>query len=68
LDLRVVGPEEMSRDELVVVVRRQAGQIAAQAGQLAELMACQRGAGREAGPAGASALAQLGQLLEPALA
>jgi len=27
----------MSRDELVVLVRRQAGQIAAQAGQIAEL-------------------------------
>ncbi|MGH3604081.1 MAG: IS66 family transposase [Pseudonocardiaceae bacterium] len=37
-DLRVSGPEEMSRDELIVVVRRQAGQITAQAGQLAELM------------------------------
>jgi hypothetical protein len=28
----------MSRDELIVVVRRQAGQISAQAGQIAELM------------------------------
>jgi hypothetical protein len=68
LDLRVVGPEEMSRDELVVVVRRQAGQIATQAGQLAELMEANEAQRREAGPAGASALAQLGQLLEPALA
>lgn len=31
-------PEEMSRDELIVVVRRQAGQITAMAGQLSELM------------------------------
>ncbi len=52
LTLLVSGPEEMSRDELVVVVHRQAGQItsqaqritvqdqqiAAQAGQLAALM------------------------------
>jgi transposase len=37
-DLLVVGPEEMSRDELIVVVRRQAGQITAQAVQIAELM------------------------------
>jgi transposase len=44
-DLAVSGPEEMSRDELIVVVRRQAGQLAAQdrqisemAGQLAQLM------------------------------
>jgi len=37
-DLRVVDPEEMSRDELIVVVRRQAGQITAQAVQIAELM------------------------------
>lgn len=37
-DLRVFEPEELSRDELIVVVRRQAGQITAQAGQLAELM------------------------------
>lgn len=32
------GPEEMSRDELIVVVRRQAGQIIAMAAQLSELM------------------------------
>ncbi|HEY6422091.1 MAG TPA: IS66 family transposase [Pseudonocardiaceae bacterium] len=37
-DLPVPVPEEMSRDELIVVVRRQAGQITAQAGQIAELM------------------------------
>jgi hypothetical protein len=37
-DLPVPEPEEMSRDELIVVVRRQAGQITAQAGQIAELM------------------------------
>jgi len=44
-DLRVPVPEEMSRNELIVVVRRQAEQLAAQdrqitgqAGQLAELM------------------------------
>jgi transposase len=34
----VAGLEEMSRDELIVVVRRQAGQITAQAGQISELM------------------------------
>ncbi|PZS18489.1 MAG: IS66 family transposase [Pseudonocardiales bacterium] len=32
------GPEEMSRDELIVVVRHQAAQITAMAGQLSELM------------------------------
>ena len=37
-DLPVLEPEEMSRDELIVVVRRQAGQISAQAVQIAELM------------------------------
>ena len=37
-DLPVSGPEEMSRDELIVVVRHQAGQITAMAGQLSELM------------------------------
>ncbi|MGH3574845.1 MAG: DUF6444 domain-containing protein, partial [Pseudonocardiaceae bacterium] len=37
-DLRVAALEEMSRDELIVVVCRQAGQITVQAGQLAELM------------------------------
>jgi hypothetical protein len=44
-DLLVSEPEEMSRDELIVVVRRQTGQIAAQdqqisaqAGQLAKVM------------------------------
>jgi transposase len=37
-DLPVSEPEEMSRDELIVVVRRQAGQITGQAGQIAELM------------------------------
>jgi hypothetical protein len=47
----------MSRDELIVVVHRQAGQITAQAGQLAELMVAKRGAGGEAGAVGASALA-----------
>ncbi|MGH3847144.1 MAG: IS66 family transposase [Pseudonocardiaceae bacterium] len=31
-------PEELSRDELIVVVRRQAEQITVQAGQIAELM------------------------------
>jgi transposase len=31
-------PEELSREELIVVVRRQAGQIIAQAGQIPELM------------------------------
>ena len=37
-DLPVPEPEEMSRDELIVVVRRQAGQISAQAVQIAALM------------------------------
>jgi hypothetical protein len=30
-------PEEMSRDELIVVVRRQSGQLAAQDRQIAEM-------------------------------
>jgi hypothetical protein len=42
----------MSRDELIVVVRRQAGQITAMAGQLSELMETNE-ALAEAGPAGA---------------
>jgi transposase len=37
-DLRVPELEEMSRDELIVVVRRQAGQITAMAEQLSELV------------------------------
>jgi transposase len=37
-DLLVAGPEELSRDELIVVVWRQAGQITAMAEQLSELM------------------------------
>src|SRR3954463_7305982 len=45
----------MSRDELIVVVRRQAGQISAQAGQIAELM--------EANEALAARLARLEHLL-----
>src|SRR3954447_18679491 len=45
----------MSRDELIVVVRRQAGQIRAQAGQIAELM--------EANEALAARLARLEHLL-----
>jgi len=38
LDLPVPGPEEMSRDELIVVVRRQTGRITVMAGQLSALM------------------------------
>jgi transposase len=37
-DLPVSGPEELSRDELIVVVHRQDAQITTMAGQLAELM------------------------------
>jgi transposase len=37
-DLRVPEPEELSRDELIVVVRRQAVQISAQAVQISELV------------------------------
>jgi len=51
----------MSRDELIVVVHRQAGQITeqdqqitAQAGQRTGADGDQRGVGREVGPAGAS--------------
>jgi transposase len=51
----VAGPEQMSRDELIVVVRRQAGQITAMAGQLSELM--------EANEALAGKLARLEHLL-----
>jgi transposase len=38
LDFPVPEPEEMSRDELIVLVRRQAGQITAQAVQISELV------------------------------
>src|SRR4051794_15402162 len=55
LDLPVLEPEEMSRDELIVVVRRQAGQISAQAAQITELM--------EANEALADRLARLEHLL-----
>src|SRR4051794_35798373 len=55
LDLPVLEPEEMSRDELIVVVRAQAGQISAQAAQIAELM--------EANEALADRLARLEHLL-----
>ena len=58
----MLEPEEMSRDELIVVVRRQAGQLAVQdrqinemAGQLAQLM--------EANEALAEKLARLEHLL-----
>jgi transposase len=54
-DLPVLEPEEMSRDELIVVVRRQAGQISAQAVQIAELM--------EANEALAARLAKVEHLL-----
>lgn len=61
-DLRVPGPEEVSRDELIVVVARQAGRLVAQdqqisdmAGQLSELM--------EANEALAGKLARLEHLL-----
>jgi len=37
-DLPVPEPEELSRDELIVVARRQAGQIVTMAGQVAELV------------------------------
>ena len=37
-DLPVPEPEELSRDELIVVVRRQAVQISAQAVQISELV------------------------------
>jgi uncharacterized protein DUF6444 len=37
-DFPVPGLEELSREELIVVVRRQVGQITAMAGQLSELM------------------------------
>jgi hypothetical protein len=37
-DLPVPDPEEMPREEPIFVVRRQAGQITAMAGQLSELM------------------------------
>jgi transposase len=51
----VAEPEELSRDELIVVVRRQAGQITAQAVQISELM--------EANEALAARLARLEHLL-----
>jgi hypothetical protein len=65
----------MSRDELIVVVRRQAGQLAVQdrqisdvSGQLAGLMEANEALSAKAGPARAPVVAELGQLLEPALA
>ncbi|MGH3755986.1 MAG: IS66 family transposase [Pseudonocardiaceae bacterium] len=54
-DLAVSVPEELSRDELVIVVGRQAGQITTLVGQLAELM--------EANEAMAAKLARLEHLL-----
>ena len=54
-DLLVAELEELSRDELIVVARRQAGQITAQAGQISELM--------EANEALAARLAKLEHLL-----
>jgi hypothetical protein len=51
----VPEPEELSRDELIVVVRRQAGQISAQAVQISELV--------EANEALAARLARLEHLL-----
>jgi hypothetical protein len=75
LDLPVPAPEEMSRDELIVVVARQAGQLEAQDRQIAE-MAGQLAQLMELNEALAAKLAGLehllsrnsGQLLEPALA
>ena len=54
-DLLVPGPEEMSRDELVIVVAQQAGQIRMQAETIAQLM--------EANEALADKLARLEHLL-----
>jgi transposase len=54
-DLLVVEPEELSRDELIVVVRRQAVQITAQAVQISQLI--------EANEALAARLARLEHLL-----
>ena len=76
------GPEEMSRDELLLVVGRQSGQLAEQAEQLAARdrqiagMAGQLADLMEANEALAARLARLehllsrnlGQLLQPALA
>ena len=66
-DLPVPGPEEMSRDELIVVVARQAGQLAAQdrqiagmAGQLAELVEANEALAAKLAAVGASAVAELG--------
>jgi transposase len=65
----VPGPEEVSRDELLVVVDRQAGQLAEQAGQLAsrdrqiEGMAGQLAELMEANEALAGKLARLEHLL-----
>ena len=55
LDLSVPVPEELSRDELIALVREQAGQITRQAEQLAELV--------EANEALAAKLAKLEHLL-----
>jgi transposase len=61
-DLPVPEPEEMSRDELIVVVRRQAGQLAAQDRQIGE-MAGQLAALMESNEALAGKLARLEHLL-----
>jgi hypothetical protein len=61
-DLPVSGPEEMSRDELIVVVRRQAGQLAAQGRQISE-MAGQLARLMEVNDALAGKLAKLEHLL-----
>ena len=49
MDLRVPAPEEMSRDELIALVRAQAGRIAFQdkliAGLVTQEGACECGAG-----------------------
>jgi hypothetical protein len=55
LDLRVLVAEEMSREELIVLVRRQGGQIDVMAGQVLEL--------RQANEALAGKLARLEHLL-----
>jgi hypothetical protein len=70
----VSAPEEVSLDELAVVVARKAAQLDARvrqitevAGRLAELIEVNEALAVKAGPAGASAVAEFGELLEPAV-
>ena len=61
-------PGQLSREELLALLVVRDRQIAEMAGQLAELMEANEALAAKLAPVGASAVAELGQLLEPALA